>query len=194
MNVKELLDLAGGKLEKVDPETVERCLDLTEEIRSYAAAPIDPYTLDEELQKLPSYQAVLAEIIPIYSYLRDVLKEKCGYVASELDEEIRSRFESEGRRVTEKLIENEILRDPSYRDIRSMYLKAKYVCDVLNGLEKVLKERRDSIESLGDLFAHGYWSLQDVKTSETLRREFLKKEAEATEKAMEGKDYYGEDG
>ena len=182
MDVSSFIKVSERKL-SLPEETIKSALDLIAEIREFLHKPIDKHNLDGELEKISAYFDCLSELLPEYSKYRDFYHEQCKFIWSELDEEIRLNYENLGKKVTEKMIENEIIRNEVYRECKKHFLKFKYLTEVIEAMLNSFRMRKSNIDLLAQLYAQGYWSMIDSITSNS--RVVKNKKLEEAERLLE---------
>lgn len=146
---------------------------------------IDEHNLDEECLKQPAlFEIYTQKLNPLYK-LRDELKLEVERFAANLDGLIREAASAEGKKITETMIQNEIIRNVQYGDLQQKYIK---VCTEIKEGEVIrdaFQQRRDMLKLLTELYIGQYWSTVEPKVIKQKGNESLRNKLE--EKISEDK-------
>lgn len=139
---------------------------------------IDENDLDEECLKQPVlFEHYTQKLTPLYE-LRDEIKLEVERFAAKLDGVIREAASADGKKITETMIQNEIIRNIQYCDLQQKYIK---VCtEVKEGeiIRDSFQQRRDMLKILAELYTSGYWSTVEPKIVKKQGTEALKNKLE----------------
>lgn len=141
---------------------------------------IDQYGLDKEWSKQPEYMmAVMAQLAQAKKEY-DTAKDTLAIKTAELDQEIREDASAEGRKITEKAIEGEILRSPEIQDLQRQIVDARYNINMLDAARAGLENKRDALSNLVKLHGMTYFAEPeaDIETRgklDEIRQEEAKK-------------------
>ena len=146
---------------------------------------IDEHNLDEECLKQPVlFEMYAQKLTPLYK-LRDELKLEVERFAAKLDGVIREVASAEAKKLTETMIQNEIIRNPQYGDLQIKYIK---VCTEIKEMEIIrdsFQQRRDILKLLVELYIGQYWSTVEPKILKQQGSESIKERLQ--EKIVEDK-------
>lgn len=135
---------------------------------------IDEHNLDEECLKQPVlFEMYTQKLTPLYK-LRDELKLEIERFAAKLDGVIREAASAEGKKITETMIQNEIIRNVQYVDLQQKYIK---ICTEIKEREVVrdsFQQKRDMLKILAELYISGYWSTVTPKVIKQQGNESIK--------------------
>lgn len=124
---------------------------------------IDEHNLDEECLKQPVlFEHYTQKLTPLYK-LRDELKLEVERFAAKLDGIIRESASAEGKKITETMVQSEIIRNTQYSDLQQKYIK---VCTEIKEGEVIrdaFQQRRDMLKILAELYISGYWATVNPK-------------------------------
>ncbi len=87
-------------------------------------------------------QAVRAEAV------YDTKKYNLDQLAAELDSQVRIKAEADGKKVTEKAIEKEVEKHPSFKNAKLALIKAKAERNLLKANQEAWYQRKDSLIQL----------------------------------------------
>ncbi len=139
---------------------------------------IDEHNLDEECLKQPVlFEMYTQKLTPLYK-LRDELKLEVERFAAKLDGVIREVASAEAKKLTETMIQNEIIRNPQYGDLQIKYIK---VCTEIKEMEVIrdaFQQRRDMLKLLTELYIGQYWSTVEPKVLKQSKTESLRNKLE----------------
>ena len=139
---------------------------------------IDPNDLDTCCLKQPVlFEIYTQKLTPLYK-LRDELKLEVERFAAKLDGVIRESASAEGKKITETMIQNEIIRNPQYADLQAKFVK---VCAEIKEGEVIrdsFQQRRDMLKILAELYISGYWSTVEPKILKQKSNESLRNKLE----------------
>lgn len=76
-------------------------------------------------------------------------KQSLDLLMANLDKDIRDKAVTEGRKITEVQISNEIVRDPKYQATLSSYDEAQRLLVLSSNTLETLRQRRDMLVQLG---------------------------------------------
>ncbi len=135
---------------------------------------IDEHNLDEECLHQPVlFEMYTQKLTPLYK-LRDELKLEVERFAAKLDGVIRESASAEGKKITETMIQNEIVRNPQYTDLQAKYIK---VCaEVKEGevVRDAFNQKKDMLKLMVELYIAGYWSTVNPKVVKQQGNENIK--------------------
>lgn len=128
-----------------------------------------PEDLDAAMIEQPGLFAYYAEQSRIAAKKEANLKLKLEIVESEIDKEIRDVAASEGTKVTEKLIEQQVVRDERYIKAKMAHNDAKATDQLLRDILESFKQRRDMLIQVGLTRRDEMRSQTSVKTEDELK-------------------------
>lgn len=133
---------------------------------------IDDSALDVEVagqsELMMKYCTISAEAQQVV----DLAKEKLTLITSELDQAIRSdpqKFHIE--KITDKVVENTIPLQESYKTASREYIDAKFELNVAKGAVDSCEQRKGSLEQLIKLFIANYFAGPKVPRNLTQERQ-----------------------
>jgi len=101
----------------------------------------------------------------------DLIKEKLGYIKSELDKQIREDPEKFGiAKITETVILNTIQMQDEYKDVMEELIEAQYECNIAKGATKAVQQRKDALQSLVTLYGQNYFAGPKVPRDLSVKR------------------------
>lgn len=109
---------------------------------------IDKTSLDSELSKQPANYLYVSEKAVQSELEYDSFKLKVEQLEVIIDKKIRDEAEAESKKITEKYVEQEIARNPSYREAREKLLQLKAQKEMLRALREAFFMRKDMIIQL----------------------------------------------
>jgi len=119
---------------------------------------IEKNLLDDELINQPIlYQEVAEEYAKAISR-RDAANENVKRVDAELYKRIREIAAAEGTKVTEAMIQSEILTHPEHIEAYDAYLECKKQADLWATLKDSFSQRSYAIRDLVELYTAGYYA------------------------------------
>lgn len=128
--------IAGG-LEDIEPDLQALYVELV----------IQRTDVPGELEKQASLYGWWAQLLAEAEFDMDKAERALKLHAAELDATLR-RGGAEGKRVTDKAIENTILRDDVYDALHSTYLESRRVANILRYVVRSLEHRREMLVGL----------------------------------------------
>ncbi len=125
-------------------------------------------------------------LMPLYKK-RDELKLMIDQTNARLDGIIREAASADGKKITEAMIQNEIIRNPQYTDLQQKFIN---ICAEIKEAEIIrdaFSQRKDMLKLLVELFISGYWSSVSPKVvkrqaTESIKEKLQKKIAESNDK------------
>jgi hypothetical protein len=124
---------------------------------------IDKFNLDGELVSQAEIFYKVAEKYIDAVDQRDRLYQNLKNVESELSLEVRTGYELDCKKVTEKVIETSVSTHPRRLEAQEDYLKAKKTCDDLAVMKEALQQKSYMLKELVQLYVAGYYSIESVK-------------------------------
>lgn len=128
--------IAGG-LEDIEPDLQEL----------YGELIIQRTDVPGEMEKAASLYGWWAQLLAEAEFDTDKAERALKLHMAELDATLR-RGGGEGKRVTDKAIENTILRDDTYDALHSAYLESRRVANILRYVVRSLEHRREMLVGL----------------------------------------------
>lgn len=139
---------------------------------------IDQNDLDTACLKQPVLFDMYAQNVAVLSKKRDELKLMIEQEGARLDGILREAASAEGKKITEIMVQNEIVRNKQYADLQQKYLN---LCSEVKEAEIVrdaFNQRKDMLKLLVELFISGYWSSTETKLVKDQRVGALKEKLE----------------
>lgn len=93
---------------------------------------------------------------------RDFLKDEVARVHAQLDGDIRMKWTGSGR-LTEASIENQILLDPKYQEVKRRFLQSCQAAELTQATKEAFMQRAYVLKDLATLYVAGYWSTSSVR-------------------------------
>ncbi len=119
---------------------------------------IDREDLDSEWLSQPQlYFRYAKKVIEAEDELSKV-KEKLDICTAELDAKIRERAKLNDEKITEKLIENKIIKDEDHSMALKEFNRSKSDLNLLQAGLKAIEQRKSALENLVKLYCAGYFS------------------------------------
>ncbi len=141
---------------------------------------IDEHNLDEEcLKQSVLFEMYAQKLTPLYK-LRDELKLEVERFAAKLDGVVRETASADGKKITETMIQNEIIRNPQYADLQQKYIK---ICTEIKEAEIVkeaFQQRKEMLRLLTELYIGQYWSTVTPKVIKQQGNESIKERLKET--------------
>ncbi len=139
---------------------------------------IDEHNLDEECLKQPVlFEMYTQRLTPMYK-LRDELKLEVERFAAKLDGVIRESASAEGKKITEAMVQNEIIRNPQYNDLQQKYLNNNTEIKEGEVIREAFQQRKDMLRLLVELYNGQYWSTVNPKVIKQQGAESIKSRLE----------------
>lgn len=139
---------------------------------------IDEFNLDGECLKQPVlFEMYTQKLTPLYK-LRDELKLEVERFAAKMDGVIRESASAEGKKITETMIQNEIIRNVQYGDLQQKYIQ---VCtEVKEGevIRESFQQKKEVLKLLTELYIGQYWSTVEPKVLKQKGTENLRNKLE----------------
>ncbi len=104
---------------------------------------VNDTALDDELARQPGYFMYAVEVAASAEQEYEAFKLKVEELEAVLDSKIRASFEAEGKKYTEKLVEQEINRTQSYREAKERLLALRMKRDEAKGLKDAFYMKKD---------------------------------------------------
>lgn len=108
-----------------------------------------PEDIDTAMIDQAGLFAFYADQSRIASKRADNLKLKLSIVEAEVDKEIRDQVAADGKKITEKAIDKEILRHVKYIKAAMAYNDAKSVAQMIRDVLESFKQRKDMLIQIG---------------------------------------------
>lgn len=112
-------------------------------------------------------------LVPLYK-LRDELKLEIEKFSAKLDGVIRESASAEGKKITENMIQNQIINNPQYTDLQQKYIN---ICTEVKESEIIkedFQQRKDMLKLLTELYISGYWASVETKVVKQQATESIK--------------------
>jgi len=119
---------------------------------------IDKNNLDEVIQLQPELYYIVAQKHVLAVSERDLAYDEIKIVDAKLQKEVREQAEAEGRKMTEKAVEIEVLSNKLHTDAIDMHLRTKYTADELGALRESFQQKSYMLRELVELYVSGYFS------------------------------------
>jgi hypothetical protein len=133
---------------------------------------IDDSSLDAEIAAQPELMMKYCTISAEAQQAMDIAKEKLEFVRSELDQAIRKSPDTFGiEKITDKVVENTIPLQESYKIASREYIDAKFEFNVAKGAVESCSQRKDALEQLIKLFGLNYFAGPKVPRNLTQERQ-----------------------
>src|SRR3990167_9411731 len=147
---------------------------------------IDQSELDEFCLKQPVLFDYYVQNLASLSKNRDEIKLAVEQTSARLDGIIREAASAEGKKITENMIQNEIIRNLQYADLQQKYIDACAKVKEAEIIREDFQQRRDMLKLLAELYIAGYWSTVTPKVvkqrgTENIKERLQKKMAEDKE-------------
>lgn len=125
-------------------------------------------------------------LTPLYKK-RDELKLMIDQTNARLDGVIREAASADGKKITETMIQNEIIRNPQYEDLQQKFINIYAEIKEAEIIRDAFNQRKDMLKLLVELFISGYWSSVSPKVvkhqaTESIKEKLQKKIAESNDK------------
>ena len=139
---------------------------------------IDPLDLDTACVRQPVLFDMYAQALtPLYK-LRDEIKLMIEQTGAKLDGVIREAYSAEGKKITESMVQNEIVRNLEYSNLQQKYID---VCSEVKEHEVIrdaFQQRKDMLKLLVELYISGYWASVTPKVVKQAGTDNLKERLE----------------
>jgi hypothetical protein len=147
---------------------------------------IDETSLDLEIQDQPQLMMKYCINSAEAQQAMDLAKEKLEFIRSELDQAIRQSPETFGiEKITDKVVENTIPLQESYKNASKEYINAKFEFNTAKGAVEACSQKKDALEQLIKLYGLNYFS--GPKVPRDIRQERLLREKKAESKLTRNK-------
>ncbi len=139
---------------------------------------IDPFDLDTACLRQPIlFEMYTQRLTPMYK-LRDELKLEVERFAAKLDGVIRESASAEGKKITEVMVQNEIIRNPQYNDLQQKYLNINTEIKEGEVIREAFQQRKDMLRLLVELYNGQYWATVNPKIIKQQGTESIKSRLE----------------
>lgn len=120
---------------------------------------VDAFALDREWVRQPRLVRQAAEDYALASKAHAEAEEELDRVRAELDKEVRLHPGKYGvEKVTEAVVANTILLQPSYKLAMKVVIESKHECDLLKGDLNALEHKKRALEYLVQLHSMDYFA------------------------------------
>lgn len=116
---------------------------------------INKNKLDREWIKQPQFYMQYAEQLAIADQEKQRAKEKLEIAKAETDQDIRGNSVT---KMTEAMVQAEIILQPKYQRTLSEYQKKCYEYNIISAAVKAFEQRKSALENLVRLYLSGYFS------------------------------------
>ena len=139
---------------------------------------IDQHDLDTCCLRQPVLFDIYAQnLTPLYK-LRDEIKLEIERFSAKLDGIIRESASAEGKKITENMVQNEIIRNAQYADLQQKFIN---ICAEIKESEVIrdaFSQRKDMLRLLVELYNGQYWATVNPKVIHKQGVESLKDKLE----------------
>lgn len=139
-NDVDLKDLTDFNLQVSDSLSFD--LQFSEEIK------IDRTCLEQELEEQPRKYAKYSSLCAILNKKLTDVKREVKEAYARLDAQVRELGRNNGTKLTETMIENMVITDPSYVEKQKEEANVSLMVDLLDGFRESFKQRKDMIVQL----------------------------------------------
>jgi hypothetical protein len=147
---------------------------------------IDDTALDLCIQDQPQLMMKYCINSAEAQQMMDLAKEKLEFPRSELDQAIRQSPDTFGiEKITDKVVENTIPLQESYKKASKEYIDAKFEFNTAKGAVEACSQRKDALEQLIKLYGLNYFA--GPKVPRDIRQERLLREKKAESKLTRNK-------
>ena len=147
---------------------------------------IDQSELDECCLRQPILFDNYVQNLASFCKNRDEIKVAMERLYANLDGIVREAASAEGKKITENMIQNEIIRNLQYADLQQKYIDACAKVKEAEIIREDFQQRKDMLKLLVELYISGYWSTITPKVvkkqgTENIKERLQKKMAEDKE-------------
>ncbi len=118
---------------------------------------IDRDSLDEECITQPNRFFHASEGYTLSVAAKDKKKLELELMTAKLDREIRDDLVANKEKITDKIVEQEIIRDEQYQRASREYIEASLTSNRWNALKEAYRQRADMLKVLQSLHSSGYF-------------------------------------
>lgn len=133
---------------------------------------IDNTRLDKNLMEQADLFYRVSKEFTLACSRRDEAYDKIKHVYSELSVNYRQDLENEGRKVTDKAVDNWVIDHPDYRKAVGNHLKLKKVADDAGALKESFLQRSYMLREMVQLYVAGYYLDDAVKGSQEKAKDY----------------------
>lgn len=135
---------------------------------------IDANDLDNACLQQPMLFDIYAQKVVSLCKLKEELDLEIKNLSAKLDGVIREAASAEGKKITEAMIQNEIIRNIQYADLQYKYLNIYAEVEEAKVVKEAFQQRRDMLRLLTELYISGYWGSVETKVVKQRATESIK--------------------
>ena len=135
---------------------------------------IDANDLDNACLQQPMLFDIYAQKVVSLCKLKEELDLEIKNLSAKLDGVIREAASAEGKKITEVMIQNEIIRNIQYADLQYKYLNIYAEVEEAKVVKEAFQQRRDMLRLLTELYISGYWGSVETKVVKQQATESIK--------------------
>lgn len=135
---------------------------------------IDKNDLDNACLQQPMLFDIYAQKVVSLCKLKEELELEIKNLSAKLDGVIREAASAEGKKITEAMIQNEIIRNIQYADLQYKYLNIYAEVEEAKVIKEAFQQRKDMLRLLTELYISGYWGSVETKVVKQQATESIK--------------------